>query len=90
MLTEDELGKDLVEALRRTEPKVIIYDGHLQRLASEVRDYIHDHYRAMGIGNLYRRVDQSWENEALSPSSRRTPNDLHRSYKSNSSCESAT
>jgi len=57
MLTEEELGEDIVRALRRVEPEIVIYDENIHRLGEEVRAYIQENYRAMGVGNLYRRVD---------------------------------
>ncbi|MFH1744489.1 MAG: glycosyltransferase family 39 protein [bacterium] len=57
MLKENELGNDVVESLRKTVPKIVIYDNQIQRLAPEVSNYIYDHYRPMGIGDFYRRID---------------------------------
>lgn len=57
MLNQDERGKDVVEALRLRNPKIIIYDEHVQRLSGEVNEYVQKYYRPMGLGHLYRRID---------------------------------
>ncbi|HOE13033.1 MAG TPA: glycosyltransferase family 39 protein [bacterium] len=57
MLTGDELDKNVIEAIQRNKPKIIIYDSNLRSLPSSVNEHIRSHYRAMGLDDLYRRAD---------------------------------
>ena len=55
MLTPKESSEDVVNALRRKETKIIIYDGNVQALSQEVRNYVEANYKPTGVGNLYVR-----------------------------------
>jgi len=57
MLTQDELDKNVIEAIERNKPKIIIYDSNLRSLPPSVNEHIRSHYRAMGLGDLYHRAD---------------------------------
>ncbi|HPO10906.1 MAG TPA: hypothetical protein PLZ55_19665, partial [bacterium] len=57
MLTEDELDKNLIEAIEQNKPKIVIYDSNLRSLPPSVNKHILSHYGSMGLGDLYRRMD---------------------------------
>ena len=57
MLTSQESSKDIVNALREKQTKIIIYDGNVQALSQEVRNYVEANYKPTGVGSLYIRND---------------------------------
>ena len=57
MLTERQLGDDVVAALRSQKPKLLSYDDQLEQLPSIVQDYLHQHYRPVGVGYLWQRKE---------------------------------
>ena len=57
MLTREQLGSDIVRALRVQRPRVVIYDRAVLALEPEVKRYIHAHYRPTRIGVIWLRKD---------------------------------
>jgi 4-amino-4-deoxy-L-arabinose transferase-like glycosyltransferase len=55
MLTEQQRGPDVVQALEATRPKIIENDPAVHALEPEVLAYIKRNYEPTGVGVLYRR-----------------------------------
>jgi hypothetical protein len=57
MLTAQQLGPDVVEALRTVRPPIVVYDGDVKALPPMVQDFIRANYQPAGVGELWRRRD---------------------------------
>ena len=58
MLTEKEKSKDVIDALRKNNTKIIIYDDNVRDLSPSVREYIEANYRPTGVGPIHIRLDK--------------------------------
>jgi len=55
MLTERQLGDDVVRALETERTRFVIWDAYVLALRPEVQEYIKTHYRPTGEGEIYER-----------------------------------
>ena len=58
MLTPKESSEDVVNVLREKKTKIVIYNGDVQALSQEVRNYVEANYKPTGVGSLYIRNDR--------------------------------
>jgi hypothetical protein len=57
MLTEEERGAQVIEALARSNPKAVIRDAGTRGLRLEVQAYLDARYRPTGVGDIWLREE---------------------------------
>ena len=56
ILSEDALGPNVVEAMTRTRPAIVIYDKNIKALGPDVQRYIKANYAPTFVGAIWRRL----------------------------------